>query len=60
MGARFFLVQHTKTGYLFQMTIKYTKLPLNIPKGREMDQMATKYTSIILPSQDPSKFTQIG
>jgi hypothetical protein len=33
--ARIFLVQHTKTGKINQMTI-------NIPNGRQMNQMAVK------------------
>jgi hypothetical protein len=46
--ARFFLVQHTKTGNIYQITIKYTKWPPNIPTGRKIDQMAinTKTYSI--------------
>jgi hypothetical protein len=28
------------------MTIKYTKLPYRIPNGREIDQVAIKYTHI--------------
>jgi hypothetical protein len=40
--ARFIMVQHTKTGKLCQLTIKYTKLPQNT----YIDQMAIKYTNI--------------
>jgi hypothetical protein len=49
-AARLFLVQHTKTGKMFQKTIKkqmatkYTKWPQNIPNGHKIYQMATKYT----------------
>jgi protoporphyrinogen oxidase len=28
---------------IYQMTIKYTKLPQNIPNGHKIYQMATKY-----------------
>jgi hypothetical protein len=35
--ARVFLVQHTK---MAKITTKYFKLPLNIPNGRKMYQMA--------------------
>jgi hypothetical protein len=46
--ARFVLVQHTKTGKIYQITIKYTKWPLpiyakwpqNIPNSRKNDQTA--------------------
>jgi hypothetical protein len=41
--ARFFLVQHKKTGEMTKMTIKYTKRPQNIPNGRKKDLMAIKY-----------------
>jgi hypothetical protein len=41
--ARFFLVQHNRTG---KNTTNYMKLPQNIPKCRKMDQMAIKYTNI--------------
>jgi hypothetical protein len=29
---------------MYQITIKYTKLPQNIPNGHKIYQMATKYT----------------
>jgi hypothetical protein len=32
--ARFFLVQHTKMGNIYQITISYTNWPQNIPDGR--------------------------
>jgi hypothetical protein len=38
--ARFFSVQHTKTGKIYQITRKHTKWPQNIPDGRKIDQMA--------------------
>jgi hypothetical protein len=57
--ARFFFVQHTKTGKnipnnhkIYQIATKYTKLPQNRPKGYKIYQQ--------LPLQDPPKFTQIG
>jgi hypothetical protein len=49
--ARFFLVQHTKTGKICQITIKYTKRPLHIPNGHKIYQH--------LPLKDPSKFIKI-
>jgi hypothetical protein len=49
--ARFFLVQHTKTGKIYQKTIQYTKQPQNIPNGRKIDQH--------IPLQVPPKFTHI-
>jgi hypothetical protein len=57
--ARFFLVQHTKTGEnipnnhkIYQMARKYTRWPKNRPNCHEIYQH--------LPLQDPPKFTQIG
>jgi hypothetical protein len=50
--ARFFLVQHTKTGKMYQIAIKYTKWRENWPNGY------TIYHH--LPLQDPPKFTQVG
>jgi hypothetical protein len=41
--ARFFLVQHTK---IYQITIKNTKWPQNIPNGIKIDQQAIKQTNI--------------
>jgi hypothetical protein len=47
------LVQHTKTGEMYQMTTKYAKLLQNIPNwykilpnGRKIDPKATKFTNI--------------
>jgi hypothetical protein len=37
--ARFFLMQHTKTGKRYQMVIK-------VPNGRKIDQKGIKYTII--------------
>jgi hypothetical protein len=37
---RFFLIQPTKKGKIYQMATKYTKWPQNIPNGRKIDQMA--------------------
>jgi hypothetical protein len=44
--ARFILVQHTKTGKIYQITIKYTQCPQNIPNGSKIDLMVIKYTNI--------------
>jgi hypothetical protein len=38
--ARFFLVQHTKTGKNTPKREKYTKWPQNRPNGCKIDQMA--------------------
>jgi hypothetical protein len=43
--ARFLLVQFTKTGKIYQITIKYTKWQQNTPNGRDMELMAMKYTN---------------
>jgi hypothetical protein len=55
-AARFFLVQRTITGKnipnhqkMYQMSITYTKCPLNIPNGNEIDQH--------FPFQGPQKYT---
>jgi hypothetical protein len=42
MVARFFLIQHTKTGKTYQMTIKYTEWPKIIPNGQKLYQIAVK------------------
>jgi hypothetical protein len=34
------LLQLTKTGKTYQITLKYTKTPYNIPDGHKIDQMA--------------------
>jgi hypothetical protein len=39
-------IQLTKTLKLYQITIKYTKKPLNMPNGYKIDQMAIQYTNI--------------
>jgi hypothetical protein len=44
--ARFFLVQHTKKGKIYRMTIKYTRWPQHIPNGHKIYQMTIKYTNI--------------
>jgi hypothetical protein len=44
--ARFVLVQHTKTGKMNQITIKFTKCPQNISNASKIDQKVIKYTSI--------------
>jgi hypothetical protein len=56
--ARFFLVKLTKTGKFYQITLKYSKWPQNIPKGRKIDQMAIKHTNIFHCKSHP-EFTQI-
>jgi hypothetical protein len=35
-----------KLGKIYQITMKYTKWPQNIPNGRTIDQMALKYRNI--------------
>jgi hypothetical protein len=40
--ARLFLVEHSKMGKIFEITIKYTKWPLNIPNRRKTYKMAIK------------------
>jgi hypothetical protein len=42
--ARFFLLQLTKTGKIYQMTIKYTKWPFKRQNGHKIYQIAIKYT----------------
>jgi hypothetical protein len=56
--ARFFLVQHTKTGKnipnnhkIYQLATKYTKWQYNRPNGHKMNQH--------LALRDPPKFAQI-
>jgi hypothetical protein len=42
-------VQHTNTGKMYQVTIKYKTWPQiyqNKPNGRKIDQMAIKHTNI--------------
>jgi hypothetical protein len=43
-------------GKIYQITIKCTKWPQNIPNGRKIDQMAITYTNC----KTLQKFTQIG
>jgi hypothetical protein len=61
--ARFFLLQHTKTGgnipddqkytiQVYQMAINYIKCPENLPNSHKIYQHCSL--------QDPPKFTQIG
>jgi hypothetical protein len=57
--ARFFLVQHTKTRKIYQITIKCTKWPQNILDGGKNRPTGHKINQH-LPLQDPPKFTQIG
>jgi hypothetical protein len=49
--ARFFWVKHTKIGKVYQTTIKYSKLPHNIPKDSKI------FRHLLL--RDLSKFAQI-
>jgi hypothetical protein len=44
--ARFFAVQFTKTGKIYQMTTKYTKVKFIITNGRIIDQMTITYNII--------------
>jgi hypothetical protein len=44
--ARYFYPIIPKLGKIYQMTIKYTKVPQDIPNDRKIDQMAIKYTNI--------------
>jgi hypothetical protein len=46
--ARFFFLQHTKTGKIYQITTKYTKCPQSVPNTCKIDQMSIKYTNIFL------------
>jgi hypothetical protein len=50
--ARFFMVQRTKTGKIYQMTSKHTTWPYNRPNGLKIHQY--------LLLQDDPKFTEIG
>jgi hypothetical protein len=43
-GCQIFMVQHTKTGKIYQMTTKCTQRLLKIPNGRRTYPMANKYT----------------
>jgi hypothetical protein len=43
--ARFLSVQNTKTGKIYQMTLKYTKWPQKMPNGHKIDQTAIKCTN---------------
>jgi hypothetical protein len=40
--ARFFFVQYTKTGKIYQITTKYTTLSQNKPNVHKIYQMAVK------------------
>jgi hypothetical protein len=44
--ARFFLVQHTKTGKIYHITTKNTKCPLKIPNGYKIDKVSIQYNNI--------------
>jgi hypothetical protein len=41
--ARFFLIQHTRTGKIYQMTTRYTKSPQDIPNDHEIYQITSRY-----------------
>jgi hypothetical protein len=56
--ARFFFVQNTKTGKIYQISTDYTNCPWNLTKDRKMDQVSINLYQH-LPLQDPPKFTQI-
>jgi hypothetical protein len=45
---------------MYQMTTKYAKWPLNIPNGRKIFEMATKYKKIVYTLRGPPKYTQMG
>jgi hypothetical protein len=47
--ARFFSVQHTKTGKIYQMTTKCTKWPYNIPFGCKIDKNFNIFNCKTLP-----------
>jgi hypothetical protein len=50
---RFFSVQHTKKGKIYQITLKYTKRSQNIPNGCKIDQTAINLPTscIAIPSK---------
>jgi hypothetical protein len=52
-AARFFLLQHTKAGRMYQMAIKSTKRPQNVPSGRKIDQLAIHKIHQQLTFQEP-------
>jgi hypothetical protein len=57
--ARFFLVHDTETGKMYQMVLKYSKWPLNIPNGPKIFQMAIKHINIF-QSKDLRKLPKLG
>jgi hypothetical protein len=57
--ARFFLVQYSKAGKIYQINLCYTKWPQNRPNDCKIDQMAIKYADIF-HLKTLQKFTQIG
>jgi hypothetical protein len=60
-GCQIFLgTIYQKGKKIYQMTIKYTEWPQNIPNSRKIDKMAINVLYQHLPLQDPPKFTQIG
>jgi hypothetical protein len=50
---RSFLVKHTKTGKIFQITQNFNKWPLKIPNRHKIYQMTIKYAKIFLPKALP-------
>jgi hypothetical protein len=45
--ARFFLVQQTKMGKIYQDRGKIYQMDINIPNGQRIDQMTIKYNNIL-------------
>jgi hypothetical protein len=58
--ASFFLLKVTKMGNIYQMAVKYTKWPWNMPNGHKIGRPNGQKIDQHLPLQDPLKFTQIG
>jgi hypothetical protein len=58
--AKFFLVQNTKTGKMYQISTKNTKWPLNISNGRKIDEMIIKYTKMIFHSKTHENLPKLG
>jgi hypothetical protein len=54
------LLKLTKTGKIYQITVKYTKKPKNMPDGQKIYRPNGHKIYQHLPSQGRPKFTQIG